>query len=421
VNWTPSLLVLLLLPALAAALTYFMGTWERTPAAAACVASVAAAALLRPIPAGSTATLLGRDLALTIAAKQLLLAVIAATALANLMLTLRPINHLFPPASLGAVSFIGFAVTLEDLSLSCLCLLLATVVMTMAWEVEAKPRGHVQYLVAMSFAAIALTLAAIAMPETALTPHRVPLASFALATGLFLALVPFGSWEITLWRDSDAISSSFTTTALKPAALILLWRFTERYQWLVWTPMLTDVLRAALVATVLYGSVRAAVAASDRVFGAAVAQAQFALVVLSVLPAFGSSSLLPVTAQWLVARAPVVLLLAVAVTIGRSRNNPIAQVIVALSVLACIGLPGTPLFPAQFSALTTLSEKRLLFYLLVALASGLVVGTMRLGEGRGGTRTSNQRNREALSCAIVLVVLNLLLGFRPSLIVQYLQ
>jgi hypothetical protein len=430
----PALLSLLMLPALAAGLAYFLRTWPRASHVLAFMAAAGVAFVVHSSAPGLSDNLIGRSLLFDATARQVFLVTLAAVAVSNLALAVYPQTSLFAPVSLLLASLLGLAMTLDNLTLACLCTLIAAVLLVMAWSAGPRPRGHLQFLVAMALGAMVLAYAASLMDEAPKVPNRMGSIGFELGAGLLLALLPFGFWETNLGRDSDPLTASLAGLGLKPAVLALVWRFSSRYPWLGGS-LLPDILRVAVLVTLGYAMLRAATAPTARIYVGAVAQGQFSLVLLTLLPALGASALLPITSQWLLARIPAVLLLAVTASGMRPGGRLISRVLFMFGVLALLGLPGTPLFPVYFSGLLTLSRQSALLPPLLALGAGSAIGaTQLLLRISGGDQAASSPLTDdptasatwhgldsALMAAILLAAITLYLGLQPMHLAAYLS
>lgn len=419
-----ALLPLLVLPAVVAGLVYFLRAWERAPQLIAGLAAVAIAYITHAIAPGLSDDLMGRPLLLDLAAKQVFLVTLAAVALSNLALAIHPINDSYPSVSLVSASLVGIAVTLDNLTLAALFILVAGVLAVIAWNAAAgRARGHLQYLVAITTGTLVLAYSASVMDIAPEQPSRIGLIGFELGTGLLLSLIPFGLWESTLGRDSEPLTIALVSLILKPATLVLIWRFTTRYNWLIAAGALPDILKAVTLITVVYCALRAAITPSIRVYAAVASQGQFALVLLTIIPALGSSGLLPITMQWLIARVPSVIFLAAAATALPIRSTPAMRILFLFAVVALLGLPGTPLFPIHLSSLLMLSQPHDLTVPLAALSAGLAIGALRMIARQHilAPETSGTSYRQAMIATIVLAVVTLSLGLQPARLLAYLS
>lgn len=416
-NQAPGLLTILVAPAIAAGLVYFLRMWRHLPYLGAALAAIATAYFIHAAPVGLSDQVLGRPLVLDAAAKQLILVALAATALGNLTLLSRP-TSLFPTASLGLVALVGISATLDNLTLAALCLLVGGVASTLAWDSRQRASGHLQYLVAVTVGAILISYAASAMEVAPETPTRAGLVALELGVGLLVGLVPLGLWKGTLGRDSTSLGTSLVGLVLAPATLILLWRFCSRYHWLVASTLLPELLRVGALITVGYFALRAALTLSPKVYVASSLQSQFALAVLVLLPSLGSSALLPLTSKWLLARVVPVLLLAASVPVMARSPRPATKVLFIFGVLGLMGLPGTPLFPAYLAGILALPQGGLSIAILVFMA-GSGIGALRLILHQEEELAPAPLN-ETVFIALGLALLALALGFSPALLDAYL-
>lgn len=410
-----SLLPLLVLPAVVAGIAYFLRGWDRAPQMVVVVSSAIVAYFVHVSAPGLTGDLAGRALVLDGPARLAIMVALLAVALTNLVLTVFPANSLLPPVSSLCASLVGIAACLDNLTLASLVLLIAAAASVAGWGVHGSTRGHLQYLVATTLGALLLAMAGAIMDEAPEAQSRAALIAFELGTGLLLALIPFGFWEISLARDSDAPSVTLATLALKPAVLVLVWRFTSQHPWLALTGSLVPLLRIAGIATIAYGALRAAVAPSPRVFAAAASQGHFGLVVLTLIPSLGASSLLPVTGLALLARVPVVIFLGTIALGAPMRLGRDSRVLFAIAIAALLGLPGTPLFAAHFSGLLSLSATIELFPWLAVLGVGVAIGAARATSyGEAGADAQAWLSSEALVAALATLLVVVVVGLQPS-------
>ncbi|MHB0877427.1 MAG: hypothetical protein ACYC5O_15425 [Anaerolineae bacterium] len=410
-----SLLPLIALPAVVAGLAFFLRGWSRAPQMVVVVSSTIVAYFTHASAAGLTGDLVGRTLVFDAPAKLAFMVALITVALVNLVLTVYPVNNLLPPASSLCASLVGLAVCLDNLTLAPLALLIAAAAAVAGWNVRESTRGHLQYLVAATAGALLLALAGTILDEVPDAQSRTALIAFELGAGLLLALIPFGFWEVSLARDTDPLSVTLANLALKPAALVLVWRFTSHHQWLAATGSFSTLLRVAALATIVYGAVRAAVAPSPRVFAAAAAQGHFGLVVLTLLPALGSSSLLPVTGLALLARVPVVIFLSTVALGAPVRLGRDSRILLAIAIAAVLGLPGTPLFAAHFSGLLSLSSWIDLFPAFAILGVGLAIGGARsTSYGEAGADARTWLSSEALIACLAILAVLVAVGLRPA-------
>ncbi|NPV06502.1 MAG: hypothetical protein HPY83_00890 [Anaerolineae bacterium] len=416
---TPGLLSLLVAPAIAGGLVYFLRMWRRLPHLAAAAAAAGTAYFVRAASVGLSDQVLGRPLVLDAPAKHVILISLAAVALSNLALLSRATTTVFPSTSLGLASLVGAAVTLDNLTLASLCLLIGGVASTLSWESRGRASGHLQYLVAVTIGSLLLALAASVMEVAPDEPSRTGSVALQLGMGLLLGLVPVGLWKGTLGRDSASLATSVVGLVLAPAAIVLFWRFTSRHHWLIGATLLPELLRVSTLVTVAFFSLRAAVTPSPRVFVAAASQSQFALVLLVLLPSLGSSALLPLTSEWLLARVVPVLLFAVSAALLTRSPRPATRVLFAFSAVSLMGLPGTPLFPAYLAGLLALPQRGLDAAILLFVA-GTAIGSLRLAALRSAEETTPGSPDEATFIALGLALLSLALGLNPTLLRGYL-
>ncbi len=409
----PGLLLLLLAPALAGGLVYFLRLWPRAPHATAALAALGTAYFVRVSPVGLSDEVLGRSLVLDSPARQLLLIALLAVALSNVASLARPAATLFASTSLALASLVGLAVTVDNLTIASLFLVVGGVIMTISLESgRGVTSGHLQYLVAIVLGGLLMGFAAAIMDGDPYVPSPTGAVALQLGIGLVLGLFPVGLWKATLGRDADAFSSALIGLVLAPAAVVLLWRFTWRYPWLSSGTLLSELLRVSAFVTVAYFSLRAAVTASATVYVASATQSQFALVLLVLLPSLGSSALLPLTSEWLLARVIPVLLLAVSVPLLWTAPRPVTKVLFVFSVLALIGLPGTPLFSSYLAGLLALPQKGLDVALL-AFMGGTAIGALRLALMPPAVPPPVDRLDAGTVVAFLLALLTVILGLNP--------
>jgi hypothetical protein len=410
-----SLLPLIALPAVVAGLAFFLRGWSRAPQMVVVVASTIVAYFAHASPTGLTGDLVGRTLVLDSPAKVAFIVALATVTLTNLVLTVFPVNNLLPSASSLCASLVGVAVCLDNLTLAALALLIAAAAAVAGLDVRQSPRGHLQFLVAATVGALLLALAGTILDAAPEAQSQTALIAFELGAGLLLGLIPFGFWEVTLARDTDPLSITLANLALKPAVLVLVWRFTEHYQWLATTGSFTSLLRLAAMATVVYGAIRVAVAPSPRVFAAAASQGHFGLVVLTIIPALGSSALLPVTGLALLARVPVIVFLS-AIALGAPvRLGRDSRILFAVATAAVLGLPGTPLFAAHFSGLLSLTSSVNLFPAFAVLGAGMAIGAARsTSYGEAGADARAWLSSEALIASLAVLAVLVAVGLQPA-------
>jgi len=414
VSDTPSLLLLLVAPALAGGLVYFLRLWPRLPHLTAALAALGTAYSIHLAPAGLADELLGRPLVLDGPAKQVLLVALMAVALSNVASLARPAETLFASTSLALASLVGLALTTDNLTLAGLFLVIGGVVLTVSLESSrGVTAGHLQYLAAVALGGTLLAFAAGIMDADPYVPSASGAVALQLGIGLLLGLFPVGLWKATLGRDADSFSSALVGLVLAPAAVVLLWRFTWRYPWLSSGTLLSELLRVSALVTVGYFSLRAAITASPTVYVASATQSQFALVVLVLLPSLGSSALLPLTSEWLLARVVPVLLLAVSVPLLWTAPRPATKVLFVFSVLSLIGLPGTPLFSSYLAGLLALPQGALDVALLIFMA-GTAVGALRLALMPPAVPPPVDRLDPGTLVALLLALITVIVGLNPA-------
>lgn len=407
-------MLLLLVPALAGGLVYFLRLWPRVPNVTAAVAAFGTAYYIHLAPVGLSEELLGRPLVLDGPAKQVMLVVLLAVALSNVASLAKTSTTHLASTSLTLASLAGLALTIDNLTLAGLCLVIGGVVITVSLETtRGVTAGHLQYLVAVALGGMLVAFAASTMDADPYVPSPTGAVALQLGMGLILGLFPFGLWKATLGRDADNFSSALVGLVLSPVAVVLLWRFTWRYPWLSSGTLLSELLRASAMVTVAYFSLRAAVTASATVYVASATQSQFALVLLVLLPSLGSSALLPLTAEWLLARVVPALLLAVSVPLLWTAPRPATKVLFVFSVLGLIGLPGTPLFSSYLAGLLALPQRGLDVALLVFIA-GTAVGAFRLALMPPAVPPPIDRLDAGTAVALLLALIAIILGLNPS-------
>ena len=416
-----SLVSLLALPAVVGGLIYFLRPWPRLPHMLAAAAGVVVAGVLRSFPVGAQTELIGRSLTLTAEGKGVLLAALGALVLCNGLLVLRPSLGLFASSSLVAFSLLALASCIENLTIGAMLLLAGGGAAALSLGEPKRPTGGVQYLTALTVGCLALAYGATAMEAAGEAGSRPGFVAVAAASGLLLGLVPFGFWELSLGVDAYLPAAAFISLALKPAALLLVWRCSQQFAWLGET-LFPDLLLLSAAATVAYCSYRAAIAASAQECAAALVQGQFALLVPSLLPALGATALAPTTMIAFTARIlPLVLLQLGWPSLLAIERRAGQAVLATLACLAMAGLPATPLFPVYATLALSLPRAARFGGLVAALCIGAGIACARLALNPAADHRREREQALPLAAIAFVAAATVAVGLHPQLLATYLQ
>jgi formate hydrogenlyase subunit 3/multisubunit Na+/H+ antiporter MnhD subunit len=453
-NPLPGPILLLLMPLLAAGVTYLV---RRIALLAAFIASATAGLavfLCLRLPLDRSAFVLGQEVAFgrpvvilgqTLqlhSAGQLWLAFIFALAVLFYLLAWRiSQGRSFFSFSLAIIALYVLVILLESFSLQ--VLVYATSVTLAVFIIQggqlASVRGAQRYLV-VSLLAVPLLLAAAWLVNPVgsslqdVDALRRALLPAALGFGLLLGAFPFGTWMPALAADTLPIVTAFVFAAGQAMALYLTLVFLQDNPLIMSNGITQDVIQVAGLVMAVAGGVMAAVQRGfGRLFGYA-AMSDMGVLLLA-LAASGSQSLTLVLLH-LVSRGLIVTLVAATLAIlrhrattysfdkleGIARRLPLVTMGLVLGILALAGFPLTAGFPTHWAVYRAVSgDQDLWLFLLLASSTGIVIGLLRGLNAMLGTRVRDDVARQPLLASffvVALAILVIVLGLVPQLFLE---
>ena len=453
-NPLPGPILLLVMPLLAAGVTYLIRRVALLAALISAATAGLAAYLCLRLPLDRSAFILGQEVAFgrpvvilgqTLqldSAGQLWLAFVFALAVLFYLLSWRiSQGRSFFSFSLAIIALYVLVVLLETFSLQ---VLVYAISVTLAVFIVqggqlASVRGAQRYLV-VSLLAVPLLLAAAwiadpagSMPQQAEALRRV-LVPAALGFGLLLGAFPFGTWMPALAADTLPIVTAFVFTAGQAMALYLTLVFLQHNPFLLSNGITLDAIQIAGLVMAVAGGIMAAVQRGfGRLFGYA-AMSDMGVLLLALVVA-GSQSLTLVLLH-LVSRGVIITLVAASLSIlkhrattdifdelgGIARRLPLATTGLVVGILAMAGFPLTAGFPTRWAVYRAASgEETLQLLLLLASSAGIVIGLLRGLNAMLGTRTRDDMARQPRLAAffvLALVILVIVLGLVPQLLLE---
>ena len=453
-NPLPGPILLLVMPLLAAGVTYLIRRVALLAALISAATAGLAAYLCLRLPLDRSAFILGQEVAFgrpvvilgqTLqldSAGQLWLAFVFALAVLFYLLSWRiSQGRSFFSFSLAIIALYVLVVLLETFSLQ---VLVYAISVTLAVFIVqggqlASVRGAQRYLV-VSLLAVPLLLAAAwladpagSMPQEADALRRV-LVPAALGFGLLLGAFPFGTWMPALAADTLPIVTAFVFTAGQAMALYLTLVFLQHNPFLLSNGITLDAIQIAGLVMAVAGGIMAAVQRGfGRLFGYA-AMSDMGVLLLALVVA-GSQSLTLVLLH-LVSRGVIITLVAASLSIlkhrattdifdelgGIARRLPLATTGLVVGILAMAGFPLTAGFPTRWAVYRAASgEETLQLMLLLASSAGIVIGLLRGLNAMLGTRTRDDMARQPRLAAffvLALVILVIVLGLVPQLLLE---
>jgi len=451
VSLLPGPTLLLVLPLLAAGVTYFVRRWAIVAALIASITSAVLAFLCLRLPLDQTAFVLGQEVAFgrpvvvlgqTLqldSAGQLWLAYVFGLAVLFYLFAWRiSQGRSFFPFSLAIMALYVLVILLQTFALR---VLVYGVSVTLAVFIIqggqlAPVRGAQRYLV-VSLLAVPLLLAAAwlvdparSSPQDAETIRRVMLPA-ALGFGLLLGAFPFSTWMPALAATTLPMVTAFVFAAGQAMTLYLALVFLHGTPLLLGNGITPAVIQIAGLVTAVAGGLMAAVQRDfGRLFGYA-AMSDMGVLLLALV-ATGSQSVTLVLLH-MVSRGVILVLVGGALSIlrhrattdrfadlrGVARRLPLATAGLALGVLALAGFPLTAGFPIHWAVYRAMSGDETLWpILLVASSAGIVIGLLRgLGSMLGAEPRDDVARQPLLASLFVvaLAILVIILGISPQL------
>jgi formate hydrogenlyase subunit 3/multisubunit Na+/H+ antiporter MnhD subunit len=481
VNLLSGPLVLLVLPLLAAGVTYLVRRWSLLAAwisaATAAVLAIlclrlpldrSALVLGREVAFGQPVVVLGRTLVLDPAGQMWLAFMFAVSAALYLIAWRISQGRSFFPFSLAILGLYSLVVTLQEFPLGVLVFALAaalTVLVIQAGQLGSI-RGAQRFLVITLLAVPCLLGSAwlagqseLLLGEAEMVRNALLLA--AMGFGLLMAVFPFTSWMPTVAADAPPIVAAFVFLAGQAMALFLGFMFMRDAQLSLRDPAIVTGLQVAGLVMATVGGI---MAATQRDFGrlvgyAAVSDLGYLLLALGV----GGGQGLHLALLHTVSRAVSITLLAASLAIlrhrattddfarlrGVARRLPVATIGLILGALGLAGFPFTAGFPTHWAVsraawnlvrpLSPMAQQPLLgtetlsghewiwaLTLVAILASsiGIIVGVFRGLGAMLGRDPRNEIARQPLIASLMVVALAglaVFLGLYPQLFLEPIQ
>ena len=449
---TPGPILLLLLPALAAIVTYLLRRWAVVAALFSFATAGVVVFFCLRLPLDRSAFILGREVAFgrpvvvlgqTLQidpAGQIWLAFVFATALALYLFAWRiSPGRSFFPFSLSILALYALVILLQTFELS--VLVFATSVTVAVFVIQAGQsasiRGAQRYLL-VSILAVPLLLAAAWLVDPSLPSTeagelaRRALLPAALGFGLLLAVFPFGTWMPAVAADAPPLVTAFVFTAGQAVALFLAFFFLRENPWFVDEASVPAVLQLAGLVMVVSGGLMAAVQRDlGRVLGyAALSDMGILIMALTV----GGSQNVILTLLHAVSRSVAITLMAASLAIvryrigsdrfadlgGVARRLPLATMGLLLGGLGLAGFPLTAGFPSHWAVFRAMSSEELVWMLvLVASSAGIVIGLLRGLYAMLQTNKRQEIARQPIIASLMvlaLAALSVALGLYPQLL-----
>lgn len=449
---TPGPILLFLLPALAAILTYLVRRWTVVAAFVAFATAGVLAFLCLRLPLDRSAFVLGREIAFgrpvvvlgqTLQidpAGQVWLAFIFVLAMILYVFAWRlSPGRSFFPFSLSILALYSLVILLQVFELSVLVFAMSVAVAVFIIQAgqSTSIRGAQRYLI-VSILAVPLLLAAAWLVDPSLPGAqtaelaRRALIPAALGFGLLLAAFPFGTWMPAMAADASPIVTAFIFTAGQTVALFLAFFFLRENSWFVDEASAPAVIQLAGLVMAVSGGLMAAV---QRDFGRVLGYAALGdLGILLMALTVGGSQNVTLTLLHAVSHSVAILLMAASLAIvryrvatdrfadlgGVARRLPLATMGLLLGGLALAGFPLTAGFPTHWAVYRAMSsEEQIWMFVLVASSAGMVIGLLR---GLHAMLRSQAREEVAgqpvIASVMVLALaaLSVALGLYPQLL-----
>jgi formate hydrogenlyase subunit 3/multisubunit Na+/H+ antiporter MnhD subunit len=454
VNPIPGPILLLVLPLLAAGITYFVRRWAFLAALIASATAGVLAFLCLRLPLDRSAFVLGQEVAFgrpvvvmgqTLqldAAGQLWLAFIFGLAVIFYLFAWRiSQGRSFFSFSLAIIALYALVILLEAFSLQVLvyAISITLAVFIIQGGQLTSVQGAQRYLV-VSLLAVPLLLAAAwlvdparSTAQDAETIRRVLLPA-ALGFGLLLGAFPFGTWMPALAAGTPPIVTAFIFTAGQAMALFLMLAFLRDNSLILSDGATPAVIQIAGLVMAVSGGVLAAVQRDfGRLFGYA-AMSDMGVLLLALVTT-GSQSVTLVLLH-LASRGVIIALMAAALAIlrhrattsrfdglgGVARRLPLVTMGLVLGGLALAGFPLTAGFPTHWAVYRAVSGEELLWtLLLVASSAGIVIGLLRGLNAMLGAEPRDDVARQPIVASLIvlaLAILVIVLGIFPQLLLD---
>ncbi len=449
---TPGPILVLLLPALAAIVTYLVRRWTVVAALTASATAGVVVFLCLRLPLDRSAFILGREVAFgrpvvvlgqTLQidpAGQVWLAFVFALAMILYLFAWRiSPGRSFFPFSLSILALYALVILLQVFELSVLVFAMSVAVAVFIIQAgqPTSIRGAQRYLL-VSILAVPLLLTAAWLVDPSLPSiqaselARRALIPAALGFGLLLAAFPFGTWMPAVAADASPVVTAFVFTAGQAVALFLAFFFLRENPWFMDEASTPAVIQLAGLIMAVSGGLMAAV---QRDFGRVLGYAALGdLGILLMALTVGGSQNVTLTLLHAVSRSVSIMLMAASLAIvryrvasdrfadlgGVARRLPLATIGLLLGGLALAGFPLTAGFPTHWAVFRAMSsEEQVWMFVLVASSAGIVIGVLR---GMHAMLQSKVREeiggQPAIASAMVLALaaLSVALGLYPQLL-----
>jgi formate hydrogenlyase subunit 3/multisubunit Na+/H+ antiporter MnhD subunit len=471
VNPIPGPIIVLVLPALAAAVTYVIRRWAFPATVVSILVTGALAILCFELPLDRSAFVLGQEVAFgrpVVVLGQTLVLVPLSQAWLAFIFALAPVFYLFAwrispgrsffPFSMAVLDVYALVTLLQTFEMSLLVFAASTAVAVFIIQGGrlSSVRGAQRYLV-VTLLAVPFLLAATWLldnPAQAVS-SRAALLTAGLGFGLLLAAFPFGTWMPALAADAPPIVSAFVFTVGQAMALFLALAFLRDRPAFLAESSVTDSVRLAALVMAASGGLMAAV---QRDFGRLLGYAALAdLGILFLAFGRGGSQDLTLFFLYIADRSIAIILMAAALAIlrqraatdrfvqlaGMARRLPATTAGLMLGGLALAGFPLTAGFPVHWAVYRStwswvqpLSPSAagaglgqgwvwgLTLFALVASSAGIITGLLRgLSAMLSGGIGSEPGRQPVIASAMVLFLaaLVILLGIYPQLLLGAVQ
>jgi formate hydrogenlyase subunit 3/multisubunit Na+/H+ antiporter MnhD subunit len=449
---TPGPILLLLLPALAAIVTYVVRRWTVVAALVASATAGTVVFLCLRLPLDRSAFILGREVAFgrpvvvlgqTLQidpAGQVWLAFVFALAMILYLFAWRiSPGRSFFPFSLSILALYALVILLQVFELSVLVFAMSVAVAVFVIQAgqSTSTRGAQRYLL-VSILAVPLLLAAAwlvdpSLPSTQASElARRALIPAALGFGLLLAAFPFGTWMPAVAADASPVVTAFVFTAGQAVALFLAFFFLRENPWFLDEASTPAVIQLAGLIMVVSGGLMAAV---QRDFGRVLGYAALGdLGILLMALTVGGSQNVTLTLLHAVGRSVSILLMAASLAVvrfrvasdrfadlgGVARRLPLATVGLLLGGLALAGFPLTAGFPTHWAVFRAMSsEEQVWMFVLVDSSAGIVIGVLRGIHAMLQSKVREEISGQpviASAMVLALAALSVALGLYPQLL-----